>query len=140
MAMPKWLKVVIESVCHSCVGEDRERTTGFSLRWSKPSANSWGVWLVDLAPEPVELVGGADDGDEVFDLVDVDLLAMPHALDSAEVFAYQSASPREPAHFLLAGIQAGRELTVRLWLEPFADDEPTLVYDVCARRWRPKRR
>jgi hypothetical protein len=114
--------------------------TGFSIYWSKPSDNGWGVWLVDVAPASIELVGGANDGQTVFDPVDVDLLTLPGALDSTAVCAYHPATPDESAHFVLEGVKGKREVVIRIWLEPFEDDEPTVVYDVCGKCWRPRRR
>lgn len=140
MSMPKWLKPLVESVGDSCVCEVRGRMTGFSIYWSKPSNNGWGVWLVDVAPAPIELVGGANDGETVFDPVDVDLLSLPRALDSIVVCAYHAATPNESAHFVLEGAKGKREVAVRIWLEPLVDDEPDMVYDICGRCWRAKRR
>jgi hypothetical protein len=140
MSMPKWLKPLVESVCDSCICDVKGRMTGFSIYWSKPSDNGWGVWLVDVAPAPVELVGGANDGETVFDPVDVDLLRLHDALDSTTVCAYHTATPDESAHFILEGTKGKREVAVRIWLEPLVDDEPDVVYDVCERCWRAKRR
>jgi hypothetical protein len=95
MSMPKWLKPLVESVCDSCICEVKGRMTGFSIYWSRPSDNGWGVWLVDVAPVPIELVGGANDGETVFDPVDVGLLRLPGALDNTAVCAYHPAMPAE---------------------------------------------
>jgi hypothetical protein len=114
--------------------------SGFSIRYARPSETAWGVWLVDVAPAPVELVGGSNDGEAVFDPVDVDLLSLPGALDSTAVCTYNSATPDESAHFVLEGNKRQREVVISIWLEPFEDDEPTMVYDVCGKCWRPRRR
>jgi hypothetical protein len=140
MSMPKWLKPVVKSVCESCVCDAKGRMSEFSIRYSRPSETAWGVWLVDVALAPVELVGGANDGEAVFDPVDVDLLSLPGTLDNIVVCAYHPATPGEGAHFVLEGRKANREVVIRIWLEPFEDDEPTVVYDVCEGCWRPRRR
>jgi hypothetical protein len=139
--MPRWLKTLIESVCDGCLCGGQGRMSGFYLRWAEPSNNDWETWLIDIAPTKVELVGGADDGEMVFDPVHVDLLALAQVLTRTSLFLFHSAcSQGDRAHFVLGGRQGKRQLAIRIWLEPFEDEEPSLVYDVREKCWRPKRR
>jgi hypothetical protein len=88
MKVPKWLERLLASVCDACVNDVKGRMSGLSYRWAKPEDNSWGTWLLQIAPSVIEIVGGKDDGETVFDFVDVDLLALPQCLDEVETFAH----------------------------------------------------
>ena len=101
MKNPKWLEEVIGSVCDACISDVKGRMSGLSYSWSKPEHNSWGTWLVMIAPSVIEISGGKHDGSTGFDFVDVDLLALPKCLDAVESFSYDSDYGHEP-HLRLA--------------------------------------
>ena len=114
------------------------RLSGFSCRWAKPDENSWGTWLLEVAPSVLEIAGGKDDGATGFDFVDVDLLALPQCLDEVESFAYDPDYGEEP-RLTLAGKKGRRDITVQVYFAPFADAEPDPVFDVNRGSWREKR-
>ena len=138
MRLPKWLKRLLDSVCAACVSDVKGRMSGFSCRWAKPDENSWGTWLLEVAPSVLEIAGGKDDGATGFDFVDVDLLALPQCLDEVESFAYDPDYGEEP-HLTLAGKKGRRDITVQVYFAPFADAEPDTVFDVNRGGWREKK-
>src|SRR3954454_11841522 len=102
MKLPKWLGQLMGSVCEACVSDVKGRMRGFSHRGAEPKDNSWGMWLLQIAPAVIEIAGGKDDGSEGFDFVDVDLLALPRCLDEVESCAYDPDFGKEP-HLTLVG-------------------------------------
>jgi hypothetical protein len=137
MNLPDWLKGVLDSVCEACVSDVKGRMSGFSYRWAKPEDNSWGAWLLEVAPSVIEIAGGKDDGATGFDFVDVDLLAVPMCLDEVESFSYDPGYGDGP-HLTLAGKKGEREIVVEIYFEPFEDAEPDTVFDVNSGGWRDK--
>ena len=138
MKSPKWLEKVIGCVCAACINDVKGRMSGLSYRWSKPEDNSWGTWLLMIAPEVVEISGGKDDGATGFDFVDVDLLTLPQCLDEVESFSYDPDYGHEP-HLTLAGKKGKREVVIEIYFEPFGDDEASTIFDVNVGGWRHKR-
>src|SRR5215831_15996318 len=138
MRLPRWLEALLDSVCAACVSDVKGRMSGFSCRWAKPGENSWGTWLLEVAPSVLEMAGGKDDGATGFDFVDVDLLALPQSLDEVESFAYDPDYGDEP-HLTLAGKKGRREIIVQVYFAPFEDAEPETVFDVNRGGWREKK-
>ncbi len=116
---------------------DKGRMSGFSGRWAEPENNQCGTWLLEVAPSVVEISGGKDDGDTVFDFVDVDLLALPKCLDEAEWFSYDPDYGNVP-HLSLGGKRREQEVVVQIFFEPFEDDDPQTIFDVNRGGWRDK--
>jgi hypothetical protein len=138
MKSPKWLEDLMSSIGNACISDVKGRMSGFSYRWSKPEDNSWGTWLVAIAPAVIEIAGGKDDGSTGFDFVDVDLLALPRCLDEVESFSYDPDYGREP-HLTLVGKKGKREVVVEVYFEPFEDEEASTIFDVNFGGWRHKR-
>jgi hypothetical protein len=138
MRPPKWLEGVLGSVRAACVDEGKGRMSGFACRWAKPQENSWGTWLLEVAPSVIEIAGGKDDGATGFDFVDVDLLALPRCLDAVESFAYDPDYGDEP-RLTLVGKKGRREVVVQVYFAPFEDAEPDTVFDVNTGGWRDRR-
>jgi len=140
MKRRKWSDKLVERVCLACVSDVKGRMSGFTYRLSPPDDNGWGVWLLEVAPELLELVErGPHDGDGIFDLVDIDLLELPRALTVVESFAYDPGSPDELPHIVLTGNYKKREVTVRVFFQPFDDTEAERVYDAVNNCWREKK-
>src|ERR1700739_4074318 len=102
MTPPEWLEKLVGAVCEACVSDVKGRMSGFSYRWAEPENNSWGTWLLEIAPSVIEIAGGKDDGATGFDFVDVDLLALPKCLEEVESFDYDPDYGEDP-HLTLAG-------------------------------------
>lgn len=115
-----------------------ELVAGFSYRLSKLKDNSWGIWLLMIAPSVVEIAGGKNDGVTGFDFVDVDLLALPECLDEVESFSYDPDDGRDP-HLTLTGKKGKREVVIEVSFEPFDDDETATIFDVNVGGWRDRR-
>jgi hypothetical protein len=100
-----------------------------------PDENGIGTWLVHIAPANGEVVGGKDDGDEIFDPIDADLLELGNVLDETETFSYDPGRPGEDAHFWLSGLKEGKEVTIQIYLHPFDDSDPSWSIDVNRGTW-----
>jgi hypothetical protein len=137
MTMPDWLDELLASVCEACVNEVKGRTSGLSCRWAEPENNVWEAWLLEVAPSVVEISGGKDDGETVFDFVDVDLLALPQCLDEVEWFDYDPDYGNTP-HLSLGGKRKEYEVVVQVYFEPFEGDEAQTIFDVKRGGWRDK--
>lgn len=137
MKSPKWLEEIMSSVCNACISDVKGRMSGLSYRWSKPEENSWGPWLLMIAPLVIEISGGKHDGSTGFDFVDADLLALPKCLDVVESFSYDPDYGREP-HLTLTGKKGKREVVVEVYFEPFEDEEADTIFDVNFGGWRNK--
>ncbi len=138
MKLPKWLKELVGAVCDACISDVKGRMSGFSFRLSKPEDNSWGTWLIMIAPSVVEISGGKHDGATGFDFVDVDLLSLPQCLDEVESFSYDPDDGRQP-HLTLTGKKRKREVVIEIYFEPFDEDEAATIFDVNIGGWRDKR-
>jgi hypothetical protein len=137
MKQPKWLEQLAGQVCAACVSDVKGRMSGFSYRWARPRDNSWGTWLLRVAPAVLEILGGKDDGATGFDFVDADLLALPACLDEVESFTYDPDYGKNP-HLTLVGKKGARDVVIEVYFEPFDDDEPSTVFDVNTGSWRDK--
>jgi hypothetical protein len=94
--------------------------------------------LLQVAPSVIEISGGKDDGDTVFDFVDVDLLGVPKCFDEVESFSYDPDYGERP-RLTLTGKKGKHEVVVEIYFEPFEDDEPQTVFDVNRGVWGAKR-
>jgi hypothetical protein len=143
MAIPKWIKSQVDAICEACVIPVKGRMSGFEWRVFAPKENAWGSWLVEIAPEQLELVEqGPDDGAEIFDPVDIDLLALPQTFsEEVESFVYDPGSPDEEPHIIICGKVAKRDLVVVIFFQPFEDATAQTVVDFNNKGggWRPKR-
>lgn len=140
MKNPKWLKNLVRKVCRCCLCSIKGRMSGFSFKYSTPDDNAWGTWLIEIAPEALELVeNGPHDGQGIFDPVDVDLLELPSVLTEVESLAYHPGSPHDEPHILLTGSYKKHEVVVRIFFRPFEDAEPDRVFDAVNKCWRDKK-
>ena len=137
MRSPKWLDDLLSSICAACVSDVKGRMSDFSCRWVKPENNSWGSWLLMIAPSVIEIAGGKDDGSTGFDFVDVDLLALPQCLDEVESFSYDPDYGSEP-RLTLIGKKGRREIVIEVYFEPFEDEKASTIFDVNFGGWRHK--
>jgi len=140
MKRPKWSDRLVEKVCRACVSDVKGRMSGFSYKLSPPDHNGWGAWLLEVAPEALELVeNGPHDGQGIFDPVDVDLLELPSVLTEVESLAYHPGSPHDEPHILLTGSYKKHEVVVRIFFRPFEDAEPERVFDAVNQCWRDRK-
>ncbi|CAN5171858.1 hypothetical protein BH10PLA2_BH10PLA2_28750 [soil metagenome] len=138
MKTPKWVDELLGELCDACVSDVKGRMSGLSCRYARPSENALGDWLLLIAPSAMEIAGGQEDGSTGFDFVDVDLLALPGCLDEVESFAYDSDFGND-AHLTLLGKKGKRDVVVKIYFEPFGEDEPSTVFDANACTWREKK-
>src|SRR5262245_40143908 len=81
-----WLGSLIDIVCRCLISDVKGRMSPLSHRTYAPDENGIGTWLVHIAPANGQVVGGKDDGEEIFDPIDADLLELGKVLDDTESF------------------------------------------------------
>jgi hypothetical protein len=93
---------------------------------------------VVVFPTPVELVGGADDGD-VFD-VDymLDLEQLRAAFDRVDALGWSALGQNDPLgpHVSVEGVYQGRETYLQVLAAAPEDAEPGIKFDVNDKKWR----
>jgi hypothetical protein len=142
MAIPKWIRTQVDAICEACVCSEKGRMSGFDWRAVAPNDNEFGCWLVEIAPEQMELVRqGPDDGSVIFDPVDIDLQDLPESFSELESYNYDPGSPDEEPHITICGKVGERDLVVLIFFRPFDDATVHTVFEVNDQggRWRPKR-
>jgi len=87
-----------------------------------------GTWLLQIAPPVIEISGGKDDGDTVFDFVDVDLLPCRSVLRKWSHSA--TTLTRRTSSFDAHGQKGKTRSRGRDLFEPFEEDEPQTLFDV----------
>lgn len=97
-----------------------------------------GFYEVWIYPTPVELVGGADDGEVVLPGFSLDLDKLRAAFDSVADFAWNTLGINDPhgPHVNVEGIYQGREVYLQVLAYAPEEEEPTLKLDMT--RW-PRR-
>ena len=131
-----WLRSLVEDVCRCLISEAKGRMSPLSHRTYAPDENAIGTHLVHLAPTNGQVVGGKDDGEEIFDPIDADLLALGQVLDETESFLFNPGGTSEVPHFWLSGRKHGEEVTVQIFLYPFDEEDPSWSIDINQGTWR----
>ena len=120
MSIPKWIGTQVDAICEACVCPVTGRVSGFDWRAYAPKDNEWGCWLVEIAPELMELVRqGPDDGTPIFDPVDIDLQALSEAFADLDSFVYDPGRNGEEPHLMVSGKVGKRDLVVEIFFQPF---------------------
>jgi hypothetical protein len=90
-----------------------------------------GIWEVDVYPTPVELVGGASDGEIVAPGFSLDLETLRELFDRVDNFGWQSAGfPRGDGPFVeIEGVYRGGTVFVQVFASAPEDEEPGMRLD-----------
>jgi hypothetical protein len=131
---PEWLDDLLDAVA-ACVQADSP-TGPLGLRYREEDG-SWEVWVY---PTPVELVGGAHDGEVVLPGFSLDLEQLRAAFDSVTALAWEALGLNDPdgPHVAVEGVFGGREVWLRVLAQAPEDEEPGLKFDATGRRRQPE--
>jgi hypothetical protein len=131
-----WLRPLIEDVCRCLISDVKGRMSPLSHRTYAPDENAIGTWLIHVAPANGQVVGGKDDGEEIFDPIDADLLELGKVLDDTESFVFNPGGHTEKPHFWLSGRKHEEEVTIQIFLYPFDEEDPSWSIDINQGTWK----
>src|SRR4051794_22412877 len=99
-----------------------------------------GFWEVWVYPTPVELVGGAHDGEVVVPGFRLDLEQLRQEFASVAAFGWNALGLNDPdgPHVYVEGVFQGREVYLQVLACAPEDEEPGLRVDATPRRRRPE--
>jgi hypothetical protein len=127
---PPWLYEFIDTVAEQMTADS---PTG-PLRFGYTQEDDF--WEVAMFPSPVELVGGAQDGEVVFTGFSLDLEGVREAFESVTAMGWHSLGldPDEGPYVFVEGVVAGHEVHLRVLAQPPEEEEPGMKLDVSRRR------
>jgi hypothetical protein len=129
-----WLDGLLDDVA-GCVEADSPMGP-LGLRYAEED----GFWEVSVYPTPVELVGGAHDGEVVVPGFHLDLEQLQQLFDSVSAFGWNALGLHgtEGPYVYVEGVYRGRELYLQVLAYAPEDEEPGLKLDATPRRRRPR--
>jgi hypothetical protein len=85
-----------------------------------------GLWVVEIYPKSVEVVGGADDGEVVAPAFSLDLEGLWSVFERVDAFSWQSLGYPlgEGPHVSIEGVYQGHEVYVQILAYAPEDEEP----------------
>jgi hypothetical protein len=125
-----WLEGLLDAVAE-CVEADSPLGP-LGLRYAEED----GCWEVTIYPTPVELVGGAHDGEVVAPGFTLDLEQLRAAFDSIVALGWNALGLNDPEgpHVHVEGVYQGRELFLQVLAQAPDDEEPGLKMDATPKR------
>ena len=137
--IPSVVRRVADAAFNACIDDVKGRATGFAFRFLHDEPED--TWIIQIAPEPGELVGGKDDGEQVFDPIDVDLLKLPACFDFVGAYDYDPGEPQfdQGPNVRLVGDKDGQRIAIQINLAPFRDAEANWIFDTNRGEWREPR-
>jgi hypothetical protein len=124
-----WLDLLLEAVS-GCV--EAESPMGpLGLRYQVDD----GFWELSVYPTPVELVGGAHDGEVVLPGFRLDLEQLRSLFDTVSDFGWNALGLVDPEgpYVYVEGVLWGREVFLQVLASPPEDEEPGLKIDATRR-------
>ena len=120
-----WLDELVEAVVGNMTDEGGPRTLGFRCREAE------GFWEVLIYPKPVELVGGAKDGEVVAPRFSLDLKGLRSVFDRVDDFSWVAfgLNDDEGPHVSIEGVYQGHEVLVQVLAYAPEDEEPGMKVD-----------
>jgi hypothetical protein len=126
---PQWLRDLVDEICDCCISEVSGRMSPFSCRACPDEMTGEGVWLVQIAPSPGELVGGNEDGTMIFDPPHINLQDLSDLFEHDEHyhFEYNPGTPhlKEPDHIALWS----KRVRLQIFFGPFDESDPSWVLE-----------
>jgi len=125
-----WLREFAETVAANMTADSAMGPLGYRYREEE------GFWEIDIYPTPVELIGGAVDGEVVSPGFAVDLEGLRAMFERVEAFSWQSLglAPGEGPYVAIKGSYQGREVYIQLFAYAPEDEEPGMKLDTIRRR------
>lgn len=129
----RWLLDLFDSVTASFEAQSPMGSPG--MRYHEEE----GFWEVCIFPTPVELIGGAHDGDIVEPEFTVDLEQLRSAFDSITAFAWTALGLNfeEGPHVSVEGVYRERQIFLQILAHAPEDEEPGLRFDASEKPPRP---
>jgi hypothetical protein len=95
-----------------------------------------GFWEVVIYPTPVELIGGAQDGEVVIPGFSLDLEGLRVGFESVTAMGWHSLGlpPYEGPYAFIEGVFAGRMVYLQVLAYPPEDEQPGMKLEVKRRR------
>lgn len=120
-----WLHDLVDAVAGCMTADSPMGPLGY--RWSEEEA----FWEVDIYPTPVELVGGAVDGEIVAPDFSLDLEELRNLFDHVDSLQWQALGLCYPegSHVSIEGTYHGHDVFVQLLAYAPDDEEPGMKLD-----------
>ncbi len=124
-----WLDELVEAVA-GCM-EAGSPMGPLGIRYGEED----GMWLIDLYPTPVELVGGAVDGEVVAPGFSLDIEQLRGLFDRIDAVAWQSLGfpAGEGPHISVEGVYQGHEVFIQVLAYAPEGEEPGMKLDTTRR-------
>ncbi len=129
-SMPEiWLHGLVEAVAGCMMADSPMGPLGY--RYGEDD----GLWEIDLYPTPVELVGGAVDGEVVASGFSLDIEQLRSLFDRIDAVAWQSLGfpDGEGPHISIEGVYHGKEVFLQVLAYAPDDEEPGMKLDTTRR-------
>jgi hypothetical protein len=128
-----WLNDLLEAVS-ACIEADAPMGP-LGLRYDVDAD----FWDISVYPTPVELVGGAHDGEVVVPGFRLDLERFRSLFETIQDFGWNALGLGDPEgpYVYIEGMYDGREVFVQMLASPPEDEEPTLKFNATRQR-RPR--
>ncbi len=125
-----WMKRLVEAVAEHMTADSAMGPLGY--RYGEEE----GFWQIDVYPTPVELVGGAADGEVVAPGFSLDLEGLRAAFARITDFGWQSLGflHAEGPYVWIEGVFRGREVLLQVLAYAPEDEEPGMKLKVAKRR------
>ena len=122
---PEWLYALVEAVAGSMTSNSGPGPLGFLY------GEEEGVWEIVIYPKPVELVGGAEDGEVVAPGFSLDIEEVRGEFERVDAVSWQSLGfPHgDGPHVSIEGVYQGREVFIQVLAYAPDDEEPGMRLD-----------
>ncbi len=126
---PAWLVSLVDHVVNCMEASAPAGSVGY--RWRNDDDE---FWEVSVYSTPVELVGGAVDGEIVYSLFSLDLQGLSSCFEKVADFRWQAHvfGPHDPEgpSVCIEGVYQGHHVSLRVLSEPPEDEEPGLDLEI----------
>ena len=120
-----WLGRLVDAVAGCMIADSPLGPLGYCWREEE------GHWQVDIYPTPVELLGGAVDGEIVAPDFSLELEELRNLFDRVDAFHWQALGLNYPegTHISIEGIYQGHEVFLQVLAYAPEDEEPGMKLD-----------
>ena len=127
---PEWVYALAEAVAGNMTADGAPGPLGFLYREEE------GSWELVIYPKPVELVGGAEDGEIVAPGFSLDLEGLRSLFERVDDFSWQALGfpQSEGPHVSIEGVYDGREVYMQILAYAPDDEEPGMRFDTSGRK------
>ena len=122
---PEWVYTLVEAVAGSMTGNSDSGPLGFLY------GEEEGDWEIVIYPKPIELVGGAEDGEVVAPGFSLDIEEVRGEFERVDAISWQSLGfPHgDGPHVSIEGVYLGRKVLIHVLAYAPDDEEPEMRLD-----------